>query len=60
MERYTAYFLGPDGRVANRIDLVCEHEREAKERARQLAQDCAVELWQGDRRVAEYREPSNS
>jgi hypothetical protein len=54
MEEYRAYLLGPDGRIASRIDLICEDENAARERARQLAHDCAVELWCGDRKIAEY------
>jgi hypothetical protein len=54
MEEYKAYLLGHDGRVQSRVDLVCENEGAARERAKQLAQDCNVELWQGDRKIAEY------
>lgn len=54
MEEYRAYLLGPDGRIVSRIDLLCSDEDTAKERAEQLAQDCAVELWQGDRKIATY------
>jgi len=45
------YLLGPDGHV----DIVCSDEDTAKERAQQLAQDNAVELWQGDRKIAVYQ-----
>jgi hypothetical protein len=53
-EYYRAYLVGPDGRIASRIDLICEDENAAREKARQLADDCAVELWSGDRKIAEY------
>ena len=54
MEEYRAYLLGPDGHVESRIDLICSDETTAKERAEQLADDRPVELWQGDRKIAEY------
>jgi hypothetical protein len=55
MQEYKAYLLGRDGRIASRVDLVCETEDAAKERAQLLAQDSPVELWQGQRLIAEYR-----
>ena len=54
MQDYKAYLLGPDGYIAGRIDLVCEDECTAKERAQQLAQDCTVELYRGPLRIAEF------
>ena len=54
MEEYKAYLLGPDGRVASRVDLVCENEEAAREHAQKLAQDCVVELWQGATRIAGF------
>jgi hypothetical protein len=54
MGEYRAYLVGPDGRIASRIDLICEDENAAREKARQLADDWAVELWFGDRKIAEY------
>ena len=54
MEEYRAYLLGPDGQIARRVDLMCADENAARERVQQLADDCAVELWQGGRKIAEY------
>lgn len=54
MEDYKAYLLGPDGHIAGRVDLVCEDEPTAKERAQQLALDCIVELYRGLRKIAEF------
>ena len=51
---YRVYLLGPDGRIAGRLDIVSADDDTAKERARLLAEDCAVELWQGDRKIADY------
>jgi hypothetical protein len=55
MEEYRAYLLGPDGQITSRINIICVDEKTARERAQQLALDCAVELWQGDRMIAKYR-----
>jgi hypothetical protein len=55
MEEYKAYLLGPDGHVFRRIDLVCRDENAAKERAQQLAEHSGVELWQGERKIAEFQ-----
>ncbi|MBB4428408.1 hypothetical protein GGD66_006995 [Bradyrhizobium sp. CIR48] len=54
MEEYAAYMLGPDGQIVHRVNIVCADEDTAKKRAHQLAKDCAVELWQGARKIAEY------
>ena len=55
MEDYSAYLLEPRGRIAKRVDLVCEDEQAAREQAKQLAQDCRVELWQRDRKIAVFQ-----
>jgi hypothetical protein len=47
---YRAYLIGPDGHIQSRVDLVCEHEEAAKERAKQLVDGRDVELWQLDRK----------
>jgi hypothetical protein len=54
MKDYRAYFIGPDGHIENRIDLICEDEATAKERAEQLVDGQYVELWQGDRKIATF------
>jgi hypothetical protein len=54
MEEYKAYLIGPGGRITSRVDLICEDEETARERAQELAQDRVVELWQGARKIAEY------
>ena len=53
MEEHKAFLLGPDGKISSRIDLTCD-EGTARERAQQLADDCAVELWKGTQKIAEY------
>ena len=55
MQEYCAYIIGPDGHIVTRIDLTCADEDEAKERAVRLVDGQNVELWQGDRRIAEIK-----
>jgi hypothetical protein len=55
MNEYRAYIIGPDGRVLRRIDLFCVDDEAAKKQARQLIDGHDVELWQFDRRIAEFK-----
>jgi hypothetical protein len=55
MQDYCAYIVGPDGHILNRIDLFCANEEEAKECAFRLIDGENVELWQRDRRIAEFK-----
>jgi hypothetical protein len=51
---YRVYLIAPDGQIFDRIELACEDDDTAKERARWLAPDCRVELWKGDHMIAGY------
>ena len=51
---FRAYIIGPDGHVIDRVDILCESEEEAKQRARRLVDGHAVELWDEARKVARY------
>jgi hypothetical protein len=55
MQEYCAYIVGPDGHILSRIDLSCANEDEAKECAVRLIDGQNVELWQRDRRIAEFK-----
>ena len=55
MQDYRVFVIGPDGRVNNRVDLICENDEAAKERAQQLVDGHDVELWQRDRRIAIFK-----
>ena len=55
MNEYRAYIVGPDGRILRRVDLVCEDEDVAKDRAKQLVDGHDVELWQSSRRIAWFK-----
>jgi hypothetical protein len=37
MEEYRIYFIGRDGHIQNRLELLCESDEAAKERAEQPA-----------------------
>lgn len=52
MHGYRAYTIGPDGHVVGRMGLFCSSDDDAKERAKQLVDGHAVELWGGARKIA--------
>lgn len=53
MTYFIAFRLTREGTVLDANELYCD-EPTARERARELATDSAVELWQGPRRIARY------
>jgi hypothetical protein len=55
---YKANAIGPDGHITLRVDLVCEDDDSAKERARQLVGAHPIELWQGERFLGRF-DPSH-
>jgi hypothetical protein len=55
MAEYRAYILTPDDHIAQAVDLVCEDDESAKERAKQLVNGHDVELWQLGRKVETFR-----
>jgi hypothetical protein len=54
MHEYSAYVVGHDGHITQRIDLLCADEADAYQRARELVNDHAVELWQLGRLIATF------
>jgi len=58
MTYFIAFRLTREGKVLDTNEMYCD-EAEARERARALAIDSPVELWQGPRRIARY-EPSRA
>ncbi len=58
MHGYRAYILGLDRHITDRIDLYCDNDDEAKERARQLVDGQVVELWDLDRKIATFEPDS--
>jgi hypothetical protein len=49
---YRVYTLGEDGHIVRRADIDCPHDEAAVERAQNLADGHAVELWEGTRLIA--------
>jgi hypothetical protein len=52
VKEYQAYVISQDGRIQNRLDLQCEDDEVAIQRACTLANGHAIELWQNDRKIA--------
>jgi hypothetical protein len=52
MHNYRAYLLGPDGHIMLRVDLECDDDDAAKDKAKLLVDFNDVELWDGDRKIA--------
>ena len=48
------YLIGSNGRIQQRIELVCEDDTTAKERADQLVDGHDVELWQLGRKIVTF------
>jgi hypothetical protein len=55
MAEYRAYILTPDNHIAKAVDLFCEDDEAAKERAKQLVNGHDVELWQLGRKVETFK-----
>ncbi len=51
---YQVYILFEDDHIKSRKDFVCEDDEAARERARQMADGYAVELWRGTRKLAKF------
>jgi hypothetical protein len=54
---YRAYLIGADGVIIRRVDLGCEDDETAQARAKVLVDGHDVELWDGARKIAEYKTP---
>jgi hypothetical protein len=48
LTKYCIYVIGADEGIIGRVDLLCEDDTAAKERAEQLLGEYAIELWQSD------------
>jgi hypothetical protein len=60
MLEFRAYLLDKEGHISGRVDLLCEDENTARERAEQLVDGCTVELWQGNRKIDRFDPPPNA
>ena len=52
MPDYRLCFLNKDNRVMTHIERACDDDLSALAKARALAADYAIEIWQAERRVA--------
>jgi len=55
MPEYSAYILGPDGRIQSRLDLICRDEADARGQAKALAGGFDVELWGLNKRIGLFK-----
>jgi hypothetical protein len=55
MEEDRAYFVGRDGHFKKSVVLLCPDDEAAKERAKQLVDDCDIELWLLGRKVETFK-----
>jgi hypothetical protein len=54
MLEYRAYLIGRDGHILHRVEMLCDDDEAAKERALLLVDGHTIELWQGMRMVATF------
>ena len=54
MQEYRAFIIGPNDHVIGRRDIICLDEQAARERAKQLVDCHAVELWQLERLIERF------
>jgi hypothetical protein len=54
MAEYRAYIIGTDGQFIRATELICPDDEAAKEHAKQLVAGYDVELWQADRKIAQF------
>lgn len=54
MRGFRAYIIDADGHIALRIDIEALDETAARDRAKQLVNGHAVELWEGATKIARF------
>jgi hypothetical protein len=54
MRGFRAYLIGEDEYIALRVDIEASDETAARERAKQLVDGHAVELWEGATKIARF------
>jgi hypothetical protein len=55
MPEYRVYTIGLDGRFVRSDEIISSDDVEAIEAARQFVDGHDVELWQRDRRIAQFK-----
>jgi hypothetical protein len=54
MTEYRVYILDKNSHFLRAVELVCPNDDAAKEQAKQFVDGHDVELWQQDRRIANF------
>jgi hypothetical protein len=54
MQEFRAYIFGADSEVELSVDLKVATAQQARERAKRLADECVVELWEGPTPIARF------
>jgi hypothetical protein len=55
---YRAFLLGTGGHISYAVELDCQDDAAARAEAELLVDDHDVELWDGPRKIAEFKEPA--
>jgi hypothetical protein len=58
MVEYRAYIIGDNGRFKKAVDLDCQDDESAKEKAEALVDGHDVELWQLGRLIERFKRKS--
>jgi hypothetical protein len=58
MAEYRAYVIGTDGHIVRSISLICDDDSQAIKEAREALEDHTIELWSGERLVAQLNSRS--
>lgn len=51
---YRAFLISSDGHIVDRVEIECDGDDTAKERAKRLVDGHDVELWDGTRKIAKF------
>jgi hypothetical protein len=54
MPGYYAYFLGKDGHIVRRVDIVCDGDEEAVRHTERMVDGHDIELWQQARLIRTF------
>jgi hypothetical protein len=55
VQHYRAYIMGWDGHILRPVELFCKNDEDAKDQARRLIDGHDIELWQLDRKIADFK-----
>jgi len=52
---YPTYLIDNDGHIVGRVDLHCDDDDAAKQRAKALVDGRDIELWEGGRKIETFK-----